>query len=126
MAPTRRRRQTKHRGNAAGVVERRGRTGRKDSDSATAKSSGGSGKQPGKAVNRYDRPPTWRSAATRALVATGIFLVAIIVVLNQPAKAGISLAGFMLILYVPLTYYTDMWLYRRRQRQKLRARDQKK
>ena len=29
MAQTRRKRQTKHRGNAAGVVESRGRTGRK-------------------------------------------------------------------------------------------------
>ena len=32
MAQTRKRRQTKHRGNAAGMVEARGRTGRKPTD----------------------------------------------------------------------------------------------
>ena len=71
MAQTKRKRQTKHRGNAAGVVEARGRTGRKPT-SAERKSAPGT-KPP--RPNRFDHPPTWIGAAKRAGIATMIFVV---------------------------------------------------
>jgi hypothetical protein len=115
MAQTRRRRRTKHRGNAAGAVEQRGRTGRKLTKAEMEASQDGNRS---KTINRYDRPPTWRSSSTRAFVATLIFFAAMALLLKQPLQASASLTGLMLVLYVPLTYYTDLWLYRRRQRQK--------
>ena len=54
MAQTRRKRQTKHRGNAAGVIEARGRTGRKP----TAAEKSGKGPQGARPQDRRRR--SWR------------------------------------------------------------------
>src|SRR4051812_37866597 len=115
MAQTRRRRRSKHRGTPAGTIETRGRTGRKPRPEE--RKAAGSGAPRGRR-NRFDQPPTWRSAAGRAAVAAGIFLAAVIAVFRQNIAAAISISLFMFVLYVPMSYYTDMWLYRRRQRQK--------
>ena len=70
MAPTKRKRQTKHRGNAAGVVESRGRTGRKPTK---AEKTGGTqaqrAREKEKLLDKRDRPPTWRGAFLRAMFA---------------------------------------------------------
>ena len=42
-----------------------------------------------------------------------------ILVVKQPIAAAIALGGFMLLLYIPLGYYTDLFLYRRRQAKQL-------
>jgi hypothetical protein len=112
MAQTKRRR-SKHRGNAAGMVETRGRTGRKPTGDASKKGSAAD-----KRANRYDQPPSWRSAANRALLAVVFFAVLIVAVFKQPMGSAIALSGFMLLIYIPMGYYTDQFLYRRRQRQK--------
>ncbi len=111
MAQTRKRRRTKHRGNAAGMVEVRGRTGRRPEASEKR----GSIKQDAAARrrNRMEEPPTWRSALNRAAVATVVFAVLVVVVFDQDIAQAVVLAGFMLLLYVPLTYYTDLWIHRR-------------
>src|SRR6266576_4320595 len=112
MAQTkRRRRRTKHRGNAAGVVETRGRTGRRPTD-AERKSSTKAGRP-----NRYDNPPTWRGAINRSLIIIVPFAL-VIALFTKQATALAVLLPFMLVVYVPRGYYTDLWLYRRRQRQK--------
>jgi len=112
MAQTKRKRRTKHRGNAAGVVEVRGRTGRAPKDSERKPAKGGSGK-----ANRYDNPPTWRGAINRSLLIILPFALVIALVTKQPTALAF-LVPFMLIIYVPLGYYTDMWMYNRRRRQK--------
>jgi hypothetical protein len=116
MAPTKKKRRTKHRGNAAGAVTARGRTGRKpttDERKSDARA---------QRLARLDKPPTWRSALNRAFVATGLFLVMLIVFFrNQQLGPKLGIAAFMLAVYVPLGYYTDLVIYRRRQAQKLRA-----
>ena len=112
MAQTKRKRQTKHRGNAAGVIETRGRTGRKPTEAerkADARA---------KRLERYDRPPTWRSAINRAGIATVLFIVAVAVLFRQGIGAAIGIGAFMFLLYIPLGYYTDMFIYRRRQAKK--------
>ena len=121
MAQTRRRRRTKHRGNAAGVIEARGRTGRKP----TATEKGRPGAQTARAKEqrrqeRYDRRPTWRGAFYRALFAAVLLLVLAIVLKLGAAQAVIYFV-FALLFYTPISYYTDMWMYRRRQRSKTRA-----
>jgi hypothetical protein len=112
MAQTKRKRQTKHRGNAAGIIEARGRTGR--APSADEKSGKGGAKVP-----RQDRPPEWRSAFTRAMIAT-VALLFIGVLLLPSSKKGLLLVYFPVILaiYTVVGYQTDKFLYQRRQRRK--------
>jgi hypothetical protein len=114
MAQTRRRRRSKHRGTPAGTIETRGRTGRKP----RAEERGGSAGRRGARKTRFDQPPTWKGAAGRAGIAAGIFLVAVVAVFRQNIVGAISISCFMFLIYVPMSYYTDQWLYRRRQRQK--------
>ncbi|HEV3071518.1 MAG TPA: hypothetical protein VGY76_08870 [Solirubrobacteraceae bacterium] len=124
MAQTKRKRQTKHRGNAAGVVESRGRTGRKPT--AAEKSPEGRAKAKAKGAqvkgNRYDRPPTWSGAFYRAMAAAVLMLLVSLFLIKKPGQA-IAIFPAVLLLYVPISYYTDQWLYRRRQRNKARSRE---
>ncbi|HST40509.1 MAG TPA: hypothetical protein VLK58_13430 [Conexibacter sp.] len=124
MAQTKKKRQTKHRGNAAGQVEARGRTGRRlNEDERGAK--GGNAKLDARArrLQRLDTPPTWRGAAQRAAVATLFFFLLLVVFFrDQPFTGKVFIAIFMLAVYVPMGYYTDLFIYRRRQAKKLQAR----
>jgi Flp pilus assembly protein TadB len=119
VAQTKRKRQTKHRGNAAGVVESRGRTGRRPT--AAEKSTEGRAKAQKRELReqRYDRPPSWRGAFYRALAAAIVLVVAVIAlgISKKPLQAAVVFP-FVLALYVPISYYTDMWMYKRRMRKK--------
>jgi hypothetical protein len=121
MAQTKRKRQTKHRGNAAGVVESRGRTGRKPT---AAEKSGDARalarekeREQEKSLDRRDRPPSWRSAFVRAMLAAILMMLIVIVLFNKSNQA-IALFPFVLLIYVPVSYYTDSFIYNRRQRNK--------
>lgn len=118
MAQTRRK--TKHRGNAAGMVESRGRTGRKPT-AEEKKGGADAARKPRPQVDRRDRPPTWRGAFTRAIFAA-VMMVAILLIfkLAKPAAAA-ALFPFVLLMYVPISYYTDRFIYQRRLRQKAAA-----
>jgi hypothetical protein len=114
MAQTKRKRRSKHRGTAAGTIESRGRTGRKPGDSERAA-------KPDRArdrATRFDRPPTWRGALTRAVLAAAIFFVFVVFAFGEPLAVAFPLAVFTLAIYVPMGYYTDLFIYRRRQRRK--------
>ena len=109
MASTRRKRKTKHRGNAAGMVETRGRTGRRPT-ATESKAKTRKGR-----YDRYNKPPTWRGSFNRAAIAAGIFVVVAILVLKLNPAPAIAFGAFMALFYTPLTYYMDMVFYRRRQ-----------
>jgi hypothetical protein len=117
MAQTRRKRQTKHRGNAAGVIESRGRTGRKPTKAEKSGDPREVARAKEKVLDRRDRPPTWRGAFLRAMVAAILFLLAVIVLFKKSNQA-IGLFPIVLLLYTPVSYYTDVWIFRRRQRAK--------
>jgi hypothetical protein len=122
MASTRRRR-TKHRGNAAGVVEARGRTGRKptaaEKDPKTKKAVTARERREA----RLDKPPTWRGALNRALVATALMMALFLFALPHKGNntGFIALIPVVLLIYTPMGYYTDLFIYRRRQRKKASA-----
>ena len=116
MAQTKRKRRSKHRGTAAGNIQSRGRTGRKPTASERSASKQERARQ--KRLDRLDRPPTWKSAGQRALIAAAVFLVAVLALFRQQPLQAISLACFMVLVYLPMGYYTDLFLYRRRQRKK--------
>ena len=122
MAQTRRRRRTKHRGNAAGVVEARGRTGRKPTAAEKGKSASASARASQKRLERYERPPTWRRAFNRALLASGALFVLAVVLVHSVAAAVLYFV-VALLAYTPISYYTDLWLYRRQRAKQGRARD---
>jgi len=117
MAQTRRKRQTKHRGNAAGVVESRGRTGRKPTAAEKTGKSSSSAVARNRPVDRRDRPPTWKGAFYKAMVATVLLLFVILVFMKGSAGA-IGLFPIVLGAYTVVSYYTDRWVYERRQRKK--------
>ncbi len=117
MAQTKRKRKTKHRGNAAGMIESRGRTGRPLT--AAEKTADAKAKARAARADRLNAPPTWRSSMNRAAIATVIFVVALLLLFKESISATLGLAGFIFLLYIPLGYYTDLFLYRWRQKRKV-------
>lgn len=117
MAQTKRKRQTKHRGNAAGVVESRGRTGRKPTAAEKSGNARELAREKEKLLDKRDRPPTWRGAFIRAMFAAILFLLAVTLLFKKSNQA-IGLFPVVLAFYTPISYYTDRWIYDRRQRKK--------
>jgi Flp pilus assembly protein TadB len=126
MAQTKRKRRSKHRGNAAGQVEARGRTSRpsgerkrqpaaKPRDKAEARSQARE-----RRLERYDVEPTWASSGKKAAIMAALFGV-VLGVIGRNIPGALAGAGLMVLLYLPLTYYTDRFFYNRRQRQKQRG-----
>jgi hypothetical protein len=107
MAQTKRKRRTKHRGNAAGSIEARGRTGRKPTAQEVKKTA---------ARDRRAKPPSWRSAGIKAVaMAAVLFVLTQVHILgkNTSVPQGLELAVFAFVLYTPLAYFTDRAVYRR-------------
>ncbi len=115
MAQTKRKRRRKHKGTQAGTIEHRSRTGqartREESKEIARR----------RRQERLDRPPTWRSAAQRAGIAAALFGVLVVAVFHRPVREGVTLAAFMVVVYVPLGYLMDTGIYRYRQRRKQTA-----
>jgi hypothetical protein len=117
MAQTRRKRQTKHRGNAAVVVESRGRTGRKPTPGEKSGDARTLAREKDKLLDKRDQPPTWRGAFIKAMFAAIVLLLVVILLLHQSNQA-IGLFPVVLAGYTVISYYTDKWVYDRRQRKK--------
>lgn len=131
MAQTRRKRKRRHRGTQAGTIDRAGRT----SKPATSSGSGTSKSKPKsrpssredarqtareRRQTRLDTPPTWRGSVNRAAFAAVILVVFVTLTTGRPAQ-GLVMGVLALAIYIPLSFYTDRALYRRRQRQKQRS-----
>ena len=117
MASTKKKRQTKHRGNAAGIVETRGRTGRNRPEVAPGKGRGKGGTMAQARANRFAKPPSWSSAFQRALFAVVIFMGVVVLAFGQKPLPAIALGVFMLLLYTPMGYLMDSYFYKRRRNQ---------
>lgn len=120
MSQTSRKRQTKHRGNAAGMVTSRGRTSRPP-DPKERKEREKQDKQLQRAQAktnvpvRYQSPPTWKSSAIRATIPTVMIFPILLLLHRSPGEAvGFALTAF--VIYVPMTYLLDSRMYRRYQR----------
>jgi hypothetical protein len=120
MAQTKRRRQSKHRGNAAGVVESRGRTGRKPTAAEKSGDAGALAREKELRLDKRDRPPTWRGAFVKAMFAGVLLLLIFILVLKQSNQA-IGLFPVVIAFYTVVSYYMDKWMYERRKRNKAKA-----
>jgi hypothetical protein len=115
MAQTKNKRRRKHRGTAAGTIERAGRTGKPQTREDA--------KQIARArrAERLDKPPEWRSTITRAGIAALVFAVLVVALFGRPIASGLLLGVVMFAIYVPLGYATDSAIYRFRNKRKLAA-----
>ena len=109
MAQTKRKRRTKHRGNAAGSIESRGRTGRKPTAAEQKTAARNAARD-----QRQRKPPSWNSAALKALaMAILLFILTQIGILggDTTISQGVILAAMAMLIYTPLAYMTDRWVY---------------
>jgi hypothetical protein len=112
MAQTRKRRRRKHRGTQGGRIDRGRRS--KPRSRAEAQSRARSKKKP---QRRGDSPPSWTSASVRGGLMSAIFVV-VLLVLGRPPAASILFGIFLLAFYIPLGFYFERFMWRRRQLQK--------
>ena len=121
MAQTKRKRRSKHRGNAAGKVEARGRTSRPANLTPAEKKK--LDRQSSRDA-RMSKPPSWNSALFKAAL-----MAALLFVFTQLGLFGgtttIAQSGFLalfaLILYTPLAYATDKFVYSRAQKRRAKT-----
>ncbi len=115
MAQTKKKRRSKHRGNAAGMVESRGRTGRPPSAAERKLTDKQLAAQ--RRRDRMMREPTWKSATTRAGLAAIVFGVLLVFAFETEIAQAVALTGMVFLFYIPLGFYTDQFIYRRRVKQ---------
>jgi Flp pilus assembly protein TadB len=120
MAQTRKKRQRKRRGTQGGRIDPNRRRS-KPRTRAEAKAQATAKRRPGP---KEDLPPTWRNSFVRGAFAAVIFVVLLVVLFRRPAGVALIFGAFMLAFYVPAGYYIDMTLWRRRERQRIRARSE--
>jgi len=125
-------RKRKQRGTQGGKVGgRRSRPRSRAEAKAQARSSKGSkgSSRTERISERVGAPPTWRGAVNRALIASGIFLLLLVLLFGQPFLQAFGLSAFMLLVYIPMGYYMDRFFYRmklrREQKKRLEAKEEK-
>src|ERR1039458_7355716 len=96
-------RRSKHRGNAAGMIEARGRTGRKPSASEKrgTGTGGGGGRRSGtQRQKRHASPPAWKGAGWRAVIAAAVvYAVSTLLIKHTTATKNLLLLPIVLGLY---------------------------
>jgi hypothetical protein len=111
MAQTRKKRSRKHRGTAAGTIEKAAHN--RSTRNANAKPSPQASRQA-----RLNRPPSWRSAANKAGIASIVFGVLLLLVFKRPIGEVLIWTVLVFFFYTPLGFWTDRAVYNRRMRAK--------
>ncbi|HKO27873.1 MAG TPA: hypothetical protein VJU80_10480 [Solirubrobacteraceae bacterium] len=115
MAQTKRKRRSKHRGTAAGTIEARGRTSRPPSAEERKKQARAQARE-----KRLNQPPTWKNSLVRAGFAA-VLLFAFLLLTGRghnKVVTAVLFTAIALAIYVPAGYYIELFLWRRRQRNK--------
>lgn len=120
MAQTRKRRRRKRRGTQGGRIDSNRRAARPRSREE-AKARARARRKPSPKV---DAPPTWGSAIGRGAIAAAIFIALLIALFGRPLGAALGLGAFMLVFYIPAGYYIDTMMWRRRERARIRSREE--
>ena len=118
MAQTKRKRRSKHRGNAAGGIEARGRTSRRQalSPAEQKKADRASAREA-----RMNKPPSWNGAFLKAALMAALLFVFTQIGLfggDTTISQSLFLSLFALILYTPLAFATDKFVYARAQKRR--------
>jgi ferric-dicitrate binding protein FerR (iron transport regulator) len=109
MAQTKRKRSTKHRGNAAGMIETRGRTGRPPSPEEKKRATREASRE-----RRLNRRPTWRSSITRSGLIGAVMFVFLLLTDKHRVLPAAALTVIAVIFYIPAGFYLELWMWRRR------------
>ena len=124
-------RRRKHRGTQAGTVGGRRRSrprtraeAKAQARARSSKKSPSSRKQ--RVSERVGSPPTWSGAVKRALIASGIFLLLLVLLFGRPFPQALALSAFMVLVYIPMGYYMDRFFYRMRLRREQKKRAEAK
>jgi hypothetical protein len=118
MAQTKRKRRSKHRGDATGAVVARGRTSRPPSADVKKKVAKATARE-----ERLSRPPSWRRSAKTAALA-GAFMFLFLYITNSGTKgtnrllSALVFAVLAMLIYIPAGYYLELFIYRRRMAKK--------
>jgi hypothetical protein len=115
MAQSRNKRRRKHRGTQAGTIETPShRAGKSTRAAASPKTT--------QRAQRTMRPPTWKSAGYKAAAAALVFALLSATLFHNKGGAGTIFVTvvFVFFLYLPIAYWTDKAMYKRRQ-QKMQA-----
>lgn len=115
MAQTKKKRRRKHRGTQTGRIDSRpkGRPANRAEARQRAKSRGsGSRSKKGQSA-RGPKPPSWGTAALKGISAAALFFVATALVFKQPIASAAGLSAFLVLFYIPMSYYIDGFVYRR-------------
>lgn len=75
-------------------------------------------------MQKGDNPPTWKGALVRGLIASFVFVVLLMLLFRRPLGGSVAIGLLMLVFYIPAGYYMDLALWRRRERQRIRAKNQ--
>jgi hypothetical protein len=118
VAQTRKRRRRKHRGTQGGRVDDRARGRPRSRQEARQRARSSRSSRP----NRFDRPPTWRSATIRAIIAAAIFVLLLLLIFGESVGTALAFGAFMLAFYIPAGYFIDTLMWRRRERARIRER----
>src|SRR5438132_316975 len=111
MAQTKRKRRSKHRGTAAGTIERRGRTGRPPTPEEKRKAQRVTARE-----QRLNQPPTWKASFTKAGLAAALMFVFVLLTSKSknggsPVAGALVFALLAMVIYVPAGYYLELFLY---------------
>jgi uncharacterized membrane protein YphA (DoxX/SURF4 family) len=112
MAQTRKKRSRKHRGTAAGTIEKAAH------NRSTRKPTGAKPSPQASREARLNRPPTWRSAANKAGIASIVFGLLLLLLFKRPAAEVLIWTVIVFFFYTPLGFWTDRAVYNRRMRAK--------
>jgi hypothetical protein len=122
MAQNQKRRRRKRRGTQGGSVDARRRAARPRSrEEAKARARSG---RSSSGTKKQDLPPTWRNSVLRGFGAAVIFALLLILIFKRPVGVALAFGAFMLAFYIPTGYYIDLALWRKRERQRIRARSE--
>jgi hypothetical protein len=122
VAQTNKKRRRKHRGTQGGRIDSNRRAARPRSRAeAQARARQRTTTKQG---SKGDAPPTWGGSALRGIAAAAIFTVLLLLLFNRTVGAALALGAFMLVFYIPAGYYIDTMMWRRRERARIRSRNQ--
>ena len=119
MAQTRKKRVKKHRGTQAGSIDTRKKS--RPKSRAEAKSQVKSRKSSRTGPSRLERPPSWRGAAIRGIIASVVFVALLMLLFGRSFTEALPIGLFMLVFYIPAGYYMDSIMWKRRERARIRA-----
>ena len=101
------------------MVESRGRTGRKPTAAEKSGNAADVKRTKEQRLAKQDRPPTWKGAFYRSLLAAVVLLAVCVTLFKMKPLVALPFFLIVLLMYVPISYYTDAWMFQRRQRRKV-------